>query len=431
MNQSVKLQIPASERFLPLVVSLVEKAAETFGLPQRETLSLNLAVEEIFVHIASAIEKAENVEITCSREQTGVRTVFEFPASRLNLGAFNITAGFRPDGETGLETLGLFLAARSVDRLKIERPQEDRVRLTLEKEKPYPLAQDEEPPQAATRPEYTIKESSSAEIGLLAKLIVHHGSEEEYPEYFHYSDRLADLNMAGQISAFIGVDPGELVGGGFLWRWLSPRTVECYGPYVFGSHKDTDLSSQLVEKLIGHLARSSCISLVVQYASASFPAGYFQQLGCLENLVGRYSRTVHIRMLKEDPGNLVWAVPPLSDFLRDTYQRLALPREIRDPGPQSRYRDDDSVLLTHLDKVTNSATMNLAALGGDIEANLANHLSFFREKKIANVYFHLDLGDSDQAGIIGPLHKCGFEPMLVIPYGGRGDLAIYQLGAVC
>lgn len=431
MNKSVKLLTPASEGFLPVVIAFAGKAAEVFGLPRKEMLGLQLAVEEIFVHIAQSIQPAENVEIVCSMEHIGIRTIFEFPANRLNLGAFNLTASFRPDRETDLDGLGLFLAARSVDRLKIERLQADRVRLTIEKEKPYPRYNDPRPPRAATRQDYTVREASPTETGLLAKLIIHNNPEENYPEFFQYPDRLSDMSAAGQISAFIGVDPGELIGGGYLWRWLSNRTVECYGPYVFGAHLKSDLNEQLVEMLIQRLARSSCVSLVDQYVSADFPSGYFHKLGRLENNIDCRNRTVYIRMLKEDPGGLAWAVPPLSEFLVDAYRRLALPREIQDPGAPTRLQNDESVLLTHLDTANNSAMLTMAAMGGDIESNLVNHLSLFKDKEIANVYFQLDVGDADQAGIIIPLQRCGFEPKLVIPYGGRGDLAVYQQGAAC
>jgi hypothetical protein len=354
-----------------------------------------------------------------------VRAVFEFPADRLNLGAFNLTS-FRPGRDKDLDRLGLFLAARSVDRLQIVRLGEDRVRLVIEKEKPYAAYEGEEPPPAAGRTGYDVREAEPAELGVLSRLIVANRRASEYPEWFKYPQKMIDMASAGEVAAFVGLDPGGSIGGGLIWRWLSDRTVECFGPYTFGAHQGTDLNESLTEALVGGLGRSKCVSLVDQYPADDFPTHFFQRLGFLDSDAGRGRRPVYIRMLKEDPGASVWALPPLTGFLREVYDRLALPREILDPGGSTAPPGDESVLFGHVNRLENTAVLAMAAMGGDLGDNLDRHLRLFEKQNVDAVYFQLDVGDSVQAGAIGPLERTGFQPRLVIPYGGRGDVVVYE-----
>jgi hypothetical protein len=427
MNRSVDLHIPADEAFLPLVTTFAEKAALTFGLPQRESLSLHLAVEEIFLHIANFVQPVENVEITCAPASCGVRAVFEFPANKTNLGAFNITTSCKPDKDTDFHRLGLFLAAHSVEHLKIERPQSERIRLTLEKEKPYSVYDRTSAPSSASRTEFITREPEAAEMGLVAKLVVQCYGPGHFPEFFKYPQRLVDMNKGSELSAIIGVDPGGLIGGALLWRWLSLKTVECYGPYLFGAHQQTNLNQELVETLLQRLARSNCISLVNQYANPDLPAGYFHTLGSLETGQDGLQRNVLLRMLHEDPGSLVWSKPPLSDFLRKTYDRLALPREIQDPGLTAGFGEEESVLFAQIAQLDKTVMLTPGAIGQDIASNLENHVRLLKHKEMSAIFFQLDLGQSAQTTIIDPLDQLGFVPKLIIPYGGQGDLVTYQL----
>jgi hypothetical protein len=180
-----------------------------------------------------------------------------------------------------------------------------------------------------------------------------------------------------------------------------------------------------VESLIGHLGRTSCISLVNHCPSGSLPLGYFQELGCLDLGTERRPCPLSIRMLKEDPGSLVWAKPPLIDFLTSTYDHLALPREIHNPEWTADL-DPESVFFSQLSQMENAAWLRPEIIGRDMETSLKKHLQLFAERSVANVFVRLDLGHSAQSEIIAPLHRLGFEPRLVIPYGAEGDVVIYQ-----
>jgi hypothetical protein len=42
------------------------------------------------------------------------------------------------------------------------------------------------------------------------------------------------------------------------------------------------------------------------------------------------------------------------------------------------------------------------------------------------IFFEMDLKESWQSHFTPALLKNGFEPKIVVPYGGRGDLLIFQ-----
>ncbi|MFP4285472.1 MAG: hypothetical protein ACLFQG_07980 [Desulfovermiculus sp.] len=430
MHTSARLHIPADEAFLPLVTAFMDQAGEIFGLPEQETLSLHLAAEEIFLHVAHFVSPAEEVEISCGSISRGVRSVFAFPADTLDLGALNLTASFSVDQEMSMQRLGLFLAARAVDHLKVERPRRDLVRLIMEKEKPYSLNESFSSPPPATRSATDIRLAKADDMGQAAALISRFHPHGPSPEACKYPQRLVDMHRGGEMSAFVGLDSTGLLGGALLWHWLSPQTVECYGPYLFGDGQGQDVAQALVEALIGHLGRSSCISLVNHCPAGSLPPGYFQKLGCLELGPKRSLRSVSIRMLKEDPGSLVWARSLLVDFLTSTYDRLALPREIHNPEWTAEL-EPESVFFSQLSQMENAAWLYPEIIGRDMEASLEKHVHLFAERNVANVFVRLDLGQSAHCELIEPLSRLGFEPRLVIPYGGQGDLLIYQAGAGC
>ena len=50
-NAKVSLELPARSDFLPLIQDCVEKGAALFGLKDARLMGLNLAVEEIFLHL--------------------------------------------------------------------------------------------------------------------------------------------------------------------------------------------------------------------------------------------------------------------------------------------------------------------------------------------------------------------------------------------
>jgi hypothetical protein len=64
--------------------------------------------------------------------------------------------------------------------------------------------------------------------------------------------------------------------------------------------------------------------------------------------------------------------------------------------------------------------------GQDREENIGQHLRLFQREGIKNIFFELDLGQSGQVDFAVPLLNNGFSPRIIVPYGGMGDLLVFQ-----
>ena len=133
-------------------------------------------------------------------------------------------------------------------------------------------------------------------------------------------------------------------------------------------------------------------------------------------------------ILGEDPGSEVWAHPDLEPFLRDTYRRHAFAREIRLTESQGEKRQPHSVFAVKFERAAGLVTVRPLWDGEDAKETLAEHVRVLQKDGIANIFFRMDLGRAWQANLTPALLANGFSPNLVIPYGGKGDLAIFQHG---
>ena len=432
MFEPVSLNVFADKALLGLVTSFVSESASAFGLPNREAMCLQLAAEEIFMHIGRFVQSGADVKVTCSPGGYYVRAAFEFTARPFDLGAFNLTTSIRSGDTVDTERLGLFLASKSVDRLYVDRPQPNRVRLNFIKEKPYAEAKPDPDPATAVRLDYAVREPSADEVHLLAGLINTFYSAGQFPKFLRYPAKAADMLLSGQLSSLISVDPGGLLGGGLLWNWSSEKTVEFFGPYLFGSHLSAEVGETLVDTMIQRLGRTNCINLFTMFGTPHLPETYFQSPGYLDMpQEGKSSakRTVYLRVLQEDPGCMVWAKPPLTGFLERSYRHLHLPRNIVEHSVSALDVGEESVLFADLDRIAGTIELHPVASGKDIGKNIQNHLQLLTGGGIRAVFFNLDLGEGRQTDFIEPLAASGFEPRFIIPLGGKGDRVIYQFKA--
>ena len=91
----------------------------------------------------------------------------------------------------------------------------------------------------------------------------------------------------------------------------------------------------------------------------------------------------------------------------------------------------ESVLFSQFNQTEKTVILTPVDMGPDMETNLEKHLQLFKQKDIAVVSLQLDLGQSSHAGISTSLYRLGFEPKLIIPYGGQGDVVLFQLRSDC
>ena len=133
------------------------------------------------------------------------------------------------------------------------------------------------------------------------------------------------------------------------------------------------------------------------------------------------------RLMHEDMGCVVWTRIELEAYLRQTYGRLFLPREIRKVADDGETQPAHSVLSTQIDRTRSQVNLDILWPGVDIEDNLIRHLQLFQNERIRNVVFEIDLACAWKSAAIPCLLRNGFRPVLFLPYAGEGDILLFQL----
>lgn len=427
----LSLRARAGGNFVRVVTGFVENSALAFGLTQDQALDLMLAAEEVFVHLCRVVlPDGSPLEVRAASGGYFVQIDFIYPAADFNMRSFNITATVSPADDSSIDEMGLVLASRSVDRIAVQREGGSWMRLTLMKEKAYPApdAQRPLPPRLVTS--FQVRPPGAEELKLAAHLIGSCYQEQVYPAFFNFPGKLVDMVGLGDYCARAAIGPtGELVGL-VVWHPVSGATVECFGPYLF--HQDTTLgmADALVESCIEAVARGRAVGLVNLYPTTDFPRQHFESLGeiltCTQD--GSCTRLgAWFRLLHEDAGDTVWVHPELEAFVTGQYHRLVLPREVRLARHEGESRGPHSVLSAEFGRLQQRVMLRAMWAGEDLETNLAQHLRLFHQEGLPNVFFSMDLGQSWQVDCTGPLLRNGFEPRLLVPYAGDGDVVMFQL----
>lgn len=430
MQISTSLELPASLHFLPVATAFVEQSSRSLGMAGQEALALTLAAEELFTRFSRFIQPDQAVTIECRAGAYYVRADFLFPVQALNLRAFNLTSTLSLQDEAGLDEMGLFLASRSVDQFQVLREPDRRVRLILIKERSYPEAGGPPALHPEAPPSYTVRAPEAEELRLLAASIHHRYEAKDYPAFFRYPGKVADMVSGGESQAAVALGPSGGMGGGLLWRWLTPQTAEFFGPYVFPQQPDSQMAADLVEACLNSLSRTPCVCLLGFYPLASLPRAHFQALGSFidwDPHGGRQERAVYFRQLQEDAGSIAWCHPELAEYMKKEYRRLGLLREVQPVIRSGQNREPHAVVATRLEVIQGRATLRPILSGLDNEALLKNHLQLFARERLRAVFFELDTGEGWHADFVPSLLQSGFSPRVIMPNAGRGDVIVFQV----
>jgi hypothetical protein len=430
IKKSVTLNVSANPVYLQLVTSFVEKSALAFGLDEPESLSLTLATEEIFDYLCRSNSPDKEVLLRCTGGGYYVEEDFYFEASDFNMKAFNLTAPASIETDEVLQETGLLIASRMVDRFRFSQ-QDDMLRLVLLKEKSYPPLSELPAPKAEPLKGFSIRAADPEELKLTIRLLNFHYPPHLIPVSLRFPGKIVDMVEAGDYSAIIASDAAGNVGGGAFWRYNGPKLIEFYGPYIFNQSPESPVVHTLIEHFIGLIAKSSAVGVIVRYPTPELPEEYFESLGVLTVLCeesGSINIPAYYRHLEEDLGITVWAHPALREFLRNEYDRLVFAREIRLITHEGELSSPFSVLSAEFDRASNNVTLRPVWWGLDSEENVSSHVRTLCDEGIGGILFELDLGKPWHSRFTPALLTTGFEPRLILPYAGKGDLVVFQHG---
>ncbi|WP_428568683.1 MAG: hypothetical protein ACP59X_09845 [Solidesulfovibrio sp. DCME] len=427
----VSLEIPAENAFACPVAGLADVLAERAGFGQRERYRFQLTVEEFCLCLARLAKGSRPLAIGLTSKRHQLRVSFAFQADNLSLGALNITC--RASCSTADDALagdiGLLLAGKAADRYHLKHQGADRFLLEATVDRAYPQVAPVRLPEGL-RPPFAIHPNPSpAQLAQAAVLAVSAYPPWQCPSSFLTPGKFPDMVADGQVACFLACDAAGQTAGLLPWSPCSGQALYFSGPFVFTPPEAAgDVAKLLVDDFVSAVARGPHGIVLSFRATADLPQASFETLGALQSLTdGRLeSHPVVFRHLREDNGLAVWCAPQLEDFLRQAYERLALPRDILlVEAPAGRPRRE-SLLGASYDRIRNFAELEPFLDGEDLAENLAGHVAVLRHKGIGTILYTMDLSAPWEAALAGDLLQAGFAPMAVLPQGGQADKVIWQ-----
>ncbi len=459
---SLSLELTADTRWIPVVQGFIEKGTPVMGLEEKKILPLSVSSEEIIAHIAKVAPGCKIV-LKLERQAAKISAEFRFRAvTGSGLWAMNLTssAEITPD-QQGMEHLGLLLASRMTDSFSISLNRQD-VGITLEQHLTYPETNPLKPDNAPlSAPIFLEITADSSEISRACALTLGSYSHKDLPGFINTPGVLIDRIAYGELHMAIAKDDTARPAGMILWENISAKSIGFYGPYIFGKgagdmlpgssngdgsnsveiktisdigdntsiDDNMSVAKSLTSHMIGSVARTPAMILVSKMTTKDLPPGEFESLTDGDDV-----QKIWFRHLREDMGINVWSHPKLTDFLKETYDRLFLMRTINDAnGVSNSSRSQPGTLdgersLLAADLDTGNSRANLCPMldGFDLKDNICKHLNLLKAEGFVNIFFTLDLARGWQAAMGGTLLENGFTPAYVLPYAGDSDKVIFK-----
>lgn len=403
-KKHVVFSVPFEIKMLPVVVSGVERSAEVFGLDERGKFALALATEEIFSFIASKGDGSGRMEVTCLDCGYYVQTDCRVPQGQLPLEALNMTSSVEEDN---LDDMGFVLASRTTDRFSLSIDSGVAV-LSFIKKRVYPKVAGEpsypDPDEAMTIGPVPQEDWPS----LLFQIREKYGN---ISDDFDYPGRLASMVASGDLMALVARSPRGRLGGLVMWT-LQGRIASLQGPFCFT--ESDDIGARLLDHCISAMGRGSALGITVINPVDKFPSGYFEDLTEDGRMLFRY--------LSEDNGSLSWVADSVRPFVKDCYDRMELPREVRSCSSNWQDQAEKSLISVSLDHSSKKAVLTPLIIGADSSENLSAHLKLLTARGYDDIALDVDLGKADLAPVADAAVAAGFVPVALIPWGGKGDL---------
>ncbi len=426
-KNSAVIRIPFRAPFLPLAMEFTDKGARGFGYGDREAGGLVLAVEELFSFYAPRAAVASMVEIELEDHGFRLALSISFHAANPDMRAFNLTWRVSHDSEDSLDTLGPMIAARSVSSLRLDFGGDERIVIRMTRDREYPPAGAVPLPPPDVEKSVRLSDPSPDDLRHFAAMATT-SCAPFLPSFLAKPGMVADMLAAGRLSAVLALS-GDWITGGVLWRPLTDTCIELYGPYLFRDDPDDRTLTLLLDEAVGRISRSRARGLLRGQGSLPGHERFFDFLGELEmaGISGHAARSVYYyRQLREESGGVVYCTARLAAFLHEQYDRLCLPRQVRETHGETALARDASVLAVELDYPRSLAVIRPLCAGRDMAANLAGHLDLLRDEGILNFIVEINTGRGEDTAFADALAETGFVPRLLIPDAGQGDLVIYD-----
>ena len=419
--------IPFDMSFLPLAIEFVDKGAHGFGYSDKESMGLVLAMEELFCFYERQSAANSTIEIELEDQEYRLLLSISFRTANPDMRAFNLTWHASPDSDESLEMLGPMIAARSVSSLRLDFGSDERIILRMTRNRDYAAAASVAFPPANLKGNLRLADPSPNDLRHFAAMAATSGNP-FIPPFLASPGMAVDMHSAGHLNALLLLND-DWITAGVLCLPLPDPCLELYGPYMFGSDPDDEGLTMLLDEALGRISRTKYHGLIRRQGPLEGYEQFFDFLGDLE-LTGISGEAGHCsyyyRQLREESGGAIYCSGGLAAFLNDQYERLCLPRQVREGGVEQNRLRDASVLAVELEYARSLAIIRPLCAGKDMAENLVGHLELLKGDGINNFIVEIDTGRSEETAFAAALESSGFTPRLLIPEAGRSDLVIYD-----
>ena len=421
--ETAELIVPIAIRNVPIVTGMVEQSATIFGLDKEGAQNLGLAAEEVFNVLASAARPDEKIRIVVRQGGYYVEVACYFSRHAIPITALNITKIPDPDDESDIENLGIILAAKVVDRLQLVRSRQGEMalRFTIERRYPEQAIPSGIPPAG----HYSVGEGGFEEIKQFASRVSGmYGANS--PGFFRFPGKIVDMVKSREFGVLLALDGKGNVGGGMLWKW-GGKMIDSFGPYIFTPQPG--LVGEIVQGVLEKVGRKGAVCIVNRMPADDLLRNFFEEL--VESCPANRIRTTAChpplyRQLEEDTGSVAYVHPEVEIFVKECYERLVLPRSVVATTHAGEFIEPHAAFGVQVDKKQNLAVISTIVAGIDAEEVLAGYVASLYEEGITRLEFEIDLGDETTPVLVPALHAVGFIPCYVLPWGGRGDILVFE-----
>ncbi|MGE0713980.1 MAG: hypothetical protein AB7P02_00950 [Alphaproteobacteria bacterium] len=421
MSASPILSLTAEPRWAALAAGFARDACRAAGFDARVAEGLALAAEEV---VAAVSGGGAAVTLALDDRHFAARLRVTLPAEGFD------TAWLSPlrdtqatDDDFDLEGLGVYVAARLVDRLTVERRDSDgALLLAFEIEREFPVEPPAMPPADLGAADIAVADPDDALLALFARWAAASGIVHE--ELTGGGDRLVGRRAAGEIVARIATDGHGRPVGAVMWTRLGDRLVLLHGPLMLPVDpvQRAAIAAALIQATFQAMARSPVSGIVALYPPPELPAREFEPVGMVTDPDGS-SHPVLFRALDEDPGATLWVPPDLRAFVEGAVRRLGLGRELAEASPAT-LPATGALLAAIVDRDISRVVLRPLLPARDAGAVVAAQLRLFRGQGVRHAVALLSLGRAGDSVFAAPFLEAGMKPRAFIPAAGSDLLVL-------
>ncbi len=426
---------PAEPAAIPDVVDFIETLARGGDFDPASSMKLQLAVEEIILYIgATAPGEMLTFRVAIFGDHMALHV--EIAARAIDVRIFNLTWHMDVTSEEGLDSMGLVMASRYVDRFAFFQTENGMLSFRFTVNRHFP---DSIPPEPRPTP-FTYWRLTRPTGEHMAAC---HALAREYLTVFRdippeiNAEQLKSLCRYNELSGSLALSDQNEVVGCVLCTQAHDGIVHFFGPFVSrdcAREERTRMAVSLTEYALEQMARQNIPGMYCIFNDPEcFPAHYFTRVGQLGLFFAdgiRHEVPTYYFPLRDDAGSVLYVHPQVRAYVQEQVDRQYLSRQMIDACPLETEvctREQYTVLGVDLNQNAATAWINLLVYGPDAGQVLDAHLKLFARDGLETIFFAADLSLPSHALILPFLLERGFTTKVFVPFGGRGgDLLILQ-----